>query len=85
MEPVDLNELTAELSAIVQPDLEAKGLTLSRELPAEARRVSADRELLRQALFNLLQNAIHFSPQNGKITSAIRQSVPRFLHNARRP
>ncbi len=67
MEPVDLNELTAELSAIVQPDLEAKGLTLSRELPAEARRVSADRELLRQALFNLLQNAIHFSPQNGKI------------------
>lgn len=67
MEPVDLNELTAELSAIVQPDLEVKGLTLSRELPAEARRVSADRELLRQALFNLLQNAIHFSPQNGKI------------------
>ena len=30
-------------------------------------RIAADRELLRQALFNLVQNAIHFSPENGTI------------------
>ncbi len=55
-------ELLLELQALFQPDLEAKQLVLKWRIEPEACNVCADRELLRQALFNLLCNAIEFSP-----------------------
>ena len=42
-----------ELATILQPDLEAKNVSLACDVPAEKTIVRADRELLRQALFNL--------------------------------
>lgn len=67
MEIVDLDELTKELATIVQPDLAAKNLELQRESVGSTCKVKADKELLRQALFNLVQNAIQFSPEHGEI------------------
>jgi signal transduction histidine kinase len=68
---VNLQELLDELRLILQPDLEAKShrLILDDHLTQVA--VSADRELLRQALFNLLQNAIQFSPPGEAIEVSI--------------
>ncbi|MFO7907886.1 MAG: sensor histidine kinase [Planctomycetota bacterium] len=63
LEPVDLRTIFDELSMILQPDLDAKNLRLRHELAIGHEAVEADRELLRQALFNLVQNAIHFSPE----------------------
>ncbi len=60
---VDLAELLNELSTLLQPDLTAKKVTLVTDVPESARHIQADRELLRQTLFNLLQNAIEFSPE----------------------
>jgi signal transduction histidine kinase len=60
---LDLEQLLRELAAILQPDLEAKNLQLEHSVPQQAREVVADRELLRAALFNLVQNAIQFSPE----------------------
>jgi signal transduction histidine kinase len=64
---VDLAEVAAELAALLEPDLNAKQLTLRSELPVGAKNISADREMFRQALFNLLQNAIEFSPPGGTV------------------
>lgn len=64
--PVDPAELVAELATLLQPDLEAKTLRLvAAATPpgADARAVWADREMLRQALFNLIQNAVQFAPE----------------------
>jgi signal transduction histidine kinase len=73
LEPVDIQELSRELSTILQPDLEAKNVTLACDVPEAVRMVQADRELLRQALFNLIQNAIYFSPEAAAVCLA---SIP---------
>lgn len=62
-----------ELAILLEPDLTAKQLTLVR--PAAGQTVLADRELLRQALFNLLQNAIQASPEGGAIETAVREAA----------
>jgi signal transduction histidine kinase len=65
-------EVVQELEMILQPDLEAKDLTLRCENATPAV-IRADRELFRQAMFNLVQNAIQFSPAGGTVAVAIRQ------------
>lgn len=66
--PVDPNGVVAELAVILQPDLEAKQLSLRMEAASHAKPIQADRELLRQALFNLIQNAAAFAPEGGEVT-----------------
>ena len=45
---------------------------IGHELGANpGRTIQADREMLRQALFNLAQNAIHFSPEGGAIEISV--------------
>jgi len=71
---VRLGELVGELVTLLQPDLEAKQLQVRVEPANDNVEVYADRELLRQALFNLLSNAIVFSPQKGTIeVTMVRQ------------
>jgi len=65
-------EVVAELAALLEPDLSAKRLALRPDLPAADRPIRADRELLRQALFNLIQNAIQFSPEGGTVEITMR-------------
>jgi signal transduction histidine kinase len=65
-------DVVAELQMILQPDLEAKNLTLSCDSQL-AGTIRADRELFRQAMFNLVQNAIQFSPSGGTVLVAVRQ------------
>jgi two-component system sensor histidine kinase HydH len=65
-------EVVGELETILQPDLEAKHLTLRCDIQSPAV-IRADRELFRQAMFNLVQNAIEFSPVGGTVAVAIRQ------------
>lgn len=64
-ESVNLKEVIDELALLLEPDLDAKKLTLSCAKVKPDETVRADRELLRQALFNLIQNAVQASP-NGQ-------------------
>jgi signal transduction histidine kinase len=79
---VDLAPLTIELQALLQPDLEHRGVRLQCRVPAAHRWVRADPELLRQILFNLLQNAIAFSPQGETIDLDLAASPAGELHIA---
>lgn len=71
-ERFDPAELLQELAALVEPDLSAKRLSLA--LTAAGQVIAADRELFRQAIFNLLQNAIHASPEDAVIDVALVRS-----------
>jgi len=71
LEAVDPNQIADELAALLEPDLDAKNLDLSRTGSKPQRTVRADREMLRQALFNLVQNAIQFAPQGGTVEIAV--------------
>ena len=63
IESLDPGQVADELVVLLEPDLEAKQLTLHRSISRNGVRMAADREMLRQALFNLLQNAIQWSPE----------------------
>ncbi len=72
LRPLDLRPLieaaTAELSGLA----EAKQITVEVALPGELPLVMGEEDRLRQVLINLLDNAIKFTPQQGKITLSAR-------------
>jgi signal transduction histidine kinase len=69
---MDLDRLVDELAVILAPDLDGKGLKLVHEPPGGHWTVRADREMLRQALFNLIRNAAQFSPDQGTVEIRVR-------------
>ena len=76
VEPVDLVPLTRELLHTLEPRLRLKNLHVVEAMDTGATSglvVNGDRFLMAQALANLLDNAIDFSPQGGVLTVAIRR------------
>jgi signal transduction histidine kinase len=70
-EPVDPEELVAELAVLLEPDLDARGLTLDCSVSNARKAIHVDREMFRQAVFNLISNAIQFAPENGTVEISI--------------
>ena len=63
--PTDLNAVAAEVARTLNYDIEEKGIDL--QLQIEPLTIEADEQLLRQALFNLVLNAIQAVPEGGAI------------------
>lgn len=64
-EEVELAELCLDLVTFLKPQLEAAGVALEREFrPAT---VVADRTMIRQALLNLLLNAVEAAGEGGRV------------------
>jgi signal transduction histidine kinase len=72
---VEPDAIVDELATLLEPDLEAKDVKLQRTSTSRGRSIEADPELLRQVLFNLLQNAIQFAPEHGEVDVGVS------LHN----
>ena len=66
-EPVDLRRFLDETASIVVSKAEAKGIALCREFDSVGT-LSLDPEQMRQAILNLLMNAIDATPAGGSIT-----------------
>ena len=71
LEPVRVADLVDELAVLLEPDLDARNLALNRPAVAPTETIHADRGMLRQALFNLVQNAVQSSPQGGTVEIAL--------------
>jgi len=69
--PLDAGSLIDELAILLEPDLDAKQLRLEGVGMGPGRTIRADREMLRQAMFNLVRNAIQFSPPQGTVEIAV--------------
>jgi signal transduction histidine kinase len=65
-EPVDLSELVASVVELYAPVSEERGIVLESSVASGAQ-VQGNRQLLAQALANLLDNAIKFTPDGGHI------------------
>ncbi|TWB36543.1 sensor histidine kinase [Nitrospirillum pindoramense] len=63
---VDLTEVAMEAFDLYEPLAEAKGVTLERE-ESGSLFVVGDRDLLIEAAANLLDNAVKFTPEGGRI------------------
>ena len=72
-EPVDLSELVASVVELYAPASEERGIALNSSV-APGATVQGSRQLLAQALANLLDNAIKFTPDGGHIRVVLRGS-----------
>jgi signal transduction histidine kinase len=72
-EPVDLSELVASVVELYAPVSEQRGIVLESSV-APGAKVQGNRQLLAQALANLLDNAIKFTPDGGHIRVLLDQS-----------
>jgi two-component system CheB/CheR fusion protein len=72
--PVDLATTIREAAAIVDAELEDKEQTLAIETPGAPHFTVGDAARLQQVFWNLLRNAIKFSPERGHITIRARVS-----------
>jgi signal transduction histidine kinase len=67
---VDLAELVREVGELFEPIAESKGITLHIDL-SHAPMVNGDRDLLMEAVVNLVDNAIKFTPEGGRVEVAL--------------
>jgi signal transduction histidine kinase len=72
--PVAVEELVQELEKMLLSDLDARGLKLEKHRLEDPPTIQADRDQLRQVLFNLLQNVIAFAPEASAITISMSRS-----------
>jgi PAS domain S-box-containing protein len=71
MAPIDLLQVAAAATDVVRPAIDAKGLSL--ELTDDGRPMISlgDADRLQQAFWNLLTNAVKFTPKGGHITMSL--------------
>ena len=66
--PVDLSGTVDSAIEGLKDRIREKDLSIDKAIPADVGSLLADERRLRQILFNLLSNAIGFSPEGGKVT-----------------
>jgi signal transduction histidine kinase len=72
-QPLDIAELISEVADTVLPNVDNKELKLTWEVEPEIPEVFADADMLRRVIINLLENAIKFTPNEGKIHVSARR------------
>jgi signal transduction histidine kinase/ActR/RegA family two-component response regulator len=70
---VDLCHLVDMTVSAAMPSADAKGVALSRELEEDACMVTGDPERVHQILWNLISNAIKFTPKGGHASVTLRR------------
>jgi two-component system CheB/CheR fusion protein len=69
---LSLPALVREAVGAMQPEADAKGVTLVIDIDTSVHNVEADSVRLQQIIWNLLHNAIKFTPQNGTVSVRLR-------------
>ncbi|HSI32715.1 MAG: PAS domain S-box protein [Phycisphaerae bacterium] len=73
-QPVDVHAKLRQVVQICDPELRGKQIALSVDLSASESWAQADPARLQQVFWNLLKNAVKFTPEGGRVT--VRTSSP---------
>jgi signal transduction histidine kinase len=74
IQPIDLRQPVKDSARLLQPAREARKVDIDCRMPEEPVWVDGDEEGLRQAMGNLLDNAIKYSPEGGTVEIRVRIS-----------
>lgn len=75
LEETDLPGLLGEIIQAAKPSIVKAGVDLRTDLPADFPSVLLDRQLIHQAVLNLLINACDFTSPGGRISLSLRRAV----------
>ncbi|MBI1328296.1 MAG: HAMP domain-containing protein [Alphaproteobacteria bacterium] len=73
MEPIELSAIVDGIAELYEPVAEEKGISLSIA-PSGRIMVKGNKSLITQALANLLDNAIKYTPESGKVRVELRDT-----------
>ncbi len=71
---VDITGLVQEVAALVGPDVRKRGITVAVDAPAEPAHIRADRDLLKQALLNVVMNGVEAMKNGGRLEIGVAHS-----------
>jgi two-component system phosphate regulon sensor histidine kinase PhoR len=74
LSPLDVRDVLEESLRAIDPAGEARRITLNADWSEEPLFVDGDDEALRQAVSNLLDNAVKYSPEGSQVTLRARQN-----------
>jgi signal transduction histidine kinase len=72
-EEVNVPEIMEECTRIISDKSRRKHITMSVDIEGTIPMMRADKRKIRQIMLNLLSNSIKFTPEGGKIITAVRQ------------
>jgi signal transduction histidine kinase len=73
IEALPLQPLVDDLISEIDVALPGRGVRVRNDVPGDLPALSADRERVHQVLFNLVDNAVRFTPAGGSVTVSARR------------
>lgn len=76
---LDINDVLENALAVIQPRALEKRIEILRDVPADIPLLKADKDKVSQVFLNVLDNAVKFTPEGGRITIDVSPEGERFL------